>query len=87
MPPNAPPPAFRDRVEAGFGRWGSFVFRNATAAIVASVLLTLGLAWQLPDLEINGSADVFLRENDPVRATRDAYRAQFGRDEVIVVAI
>ncbi len=80
MPPDTPPPAFRDRVEAGFGRWGSFVFKNAYAAIVASLLLTLGLAWQLPGLRINGSADVFLHEKDPFRVTRDAYRVQFVRD-------
>jgi len=84
---NGSPAAFRDRVEAGFGRWGSFVFRNAYAAIVASILLALGLAWQLPELRINGPADIFLHEKDPVRITRDAFREQFGRDEVIVVAI
>ncbi|MDH3214471.1 MAG: MMPL family transporter [Myxococcales bacterium] len=77
----------RDRIEAGFERWGSFVFRHAGAAIAATALLVAGLASQLPKLVVDGSDEAFLHETDPARVTYDAFRAQFERSEMIVIAV
>jgi predicted RND superfamily exporter protein len=79
--------AIRDRIEAGFERWGRFVFRHAGAAIAATALLVAGLASQLPKLVVDGSDEAFLHETDPARVTYDAFRAQFERTEMIVIAV
>jgi len=77
----------RDRIELGFVRWGHFVFRHARAVIAAAALLTAGFASQLPELVIDGSDDAFLQETDPVRTTFESYRAQFGHEDTIAIAI
>ena len=77
----------RDRIELGFVRWGHFVFRHARAAIAAVALLTAGFASQLPELVIDSSDNAFLHETDPVRTTFEAYRAQFGHENTIAIAI
>jgi predicted RND superfamily exporter protein len=70
-----------------FERWGRFVARHAKALIGIMGLLALGLGSQLPTLRVDGSSDAFLAETDPVRQTYDAFRAQFGRDGMIAIAI
>lgn len=77
----------RDQLEAGFERWGHFVFGHARPTLAIALLVSLGFASQLPKLRIDGSAEAFLHETDPVRVTSDAYQAQFGRDNIILIAV
>jgi predicted RND superfamily exporter protein len=79
--------AARDRIEAGFERWGRLVFRHAGAALAIAGLLVGGFASQLPKLVVDGSDEAFLSETDPARVTYDAFRAQFERTEMIVIAV
>jgi uncharacterized membrane protein YdfJ with MMPL/SSD domain len=66
----------RDRIEAGFERWGRFVYRHARAALAMTLLCAAGLASQLPKLEVEASDEAFLHDDDPVRVTHDRFRAQ-----------
>jgi predicted RND superfamily exporter protein len=87
-PPQAPPRAgIRDRIEALFARWGERVVRHPHPVIGVCLALTAALVWQLPQLEFDLSDKGFLREDDPVRITYDAFNRQFGRDATVLVAI
>lgn len=77
----------RERVERGFEAWGRFVFRRAGLMVALTALGMAGLASQLPRLEIDTSTESFLEEEDQVRQTYDAFRAQFGREERLVVVV
>jgi hypothetical protein len=50
-----------------FARWGRFVARNAATVIALVGALAIGLASQLPRLEVDGSDEAFLPEGDAVR--------------------
>jgi predicted RND superfamily exporter protein len=71
----------------GFERWGRFVFRNPKTLIALVAVVALGLGSRLPELRIDGSDEAFLPEADPVRRSFDLFRAQFGRDGMIAIAI
>lgn len=77
----------RTGFQQGFERWGHFASRRPWTLIAASALLVLGLGSSLPDLRIDASDEAFLPEADAVRRTYDAFRAQFGRDGTIAIAI
>ncbi len=51
------PPGIRDRIEAGFERWGHFVFRRAWTTLAGAAFVTLALASQLPKLELETSTE------------------------------
>ncbi|MBW2386749.1 MAG: hypothetical protein JRG92_24225, partial [Deltaproteobacteria bacterium] len=90
MAPPAPSPPRarrRDRIEAVFRRWGEFVVRRPCAVISLCLVLTSALVAQLPRLQFDLSDKGFLREDDPVRVTYDAFNRQFGRDSTVLVAI
>ncbi len=76
-----------DRIEAAFEAWGRFVVRNRFAMAVACLALAGGLIAFLPRLEADNSTESFLKPGDPARLEYDRFRAQFGQDEQILVAI
>ena len=77
----------RDRIERGFAAWGHMAYRRAGWVIALALLGTAALASQLSELWIETSTESFFRESDPARVTYDRFRAQFGQDVLIVVAI
>ncbi|MGI9592480.1 MAG: efflux RND transporter permease subunit [Myxococcota bacterium] len=77
----------RDRIERGFAAWGHLAYRRAGWVIALALLGTAALASQLPKLWIETSTESFFHESDPARVTYDRFRAQFGQDVMIVVAI
>jgi len=78
---------FRKRVEFGLERFGHLVYRNKLKAIFLSLLFFVALASNLPNLKIDTSSEGFLHEDDPTLAVYNEFRDQFGRDEVIVLAL
>jgi len=77
----------RDRIEAGFAAWGHLAYRHAWPVIALVLAISAALGTQLGDLELDTSTDGFLHEGDPLRVDYGAFREQFGRDDLIVVAI
>ena len=50
-------------------------------------MLALGLAAYAPLIELDTSTEQLLKPDDPIRLRYEAFREQFGRDELIVVGI
>jgi hypothetical protein len=73
---------FEDALES----WTGVVTRHSGLVITACLLLVGVSATQLPRLELDTSNESYLLENDPAIEAYGHLRAQFGRDEVIVVA-
>ena len=80
------PARVRDRIEAGFVRWGYFACRFPKTLIVVMLVLTGALASGLPTLETDNSTESFLRADDPIRVVYDDFRRRYGRDERISIA-
>ena len=61
--------------------------RRPWVAIASCALLAIGLASYVPLLEFDTSTEQMLKPNDPIRLRYEAFREQFGRDELIAVGI
>ena len=77
----------RHRIEAGFERFGHLIYRNHWKTLLLLLLLIAGLVSQLPKLTMDTSTEGFLHDNDPTLLNYNAFRDQFGRDELVLVAI
>ena len=77
----------RNHIESFFKSFGHTVYRHRLKTVVIMFLLTIGLCWQLPEIAIDTSTEGFLREDDPALQTYNAFREQFGRDEMIIIAV
>ncbi len=77
----------RHRIEILLEALGHSVYRHAWVVIAGLLVLVALGATQIPKIEVRASTDEFLRVNDPIRVEYDAFLAQFGRDDVIMLAI
>ena len=78
---------FRNRIEAWFERYAHVVFHHRLKTIVIMLILTGALASQIPRITIDTSTEGFLHAEDPVLLAYNDFRDQFGRDEMVIVAI
>jgi predicted RND superfamily exporter protein len=86
-PPGSPWERTRARVEVAFEQWGHLVHRRPWLTLLLSLVAVGALASQIPRLEIDTSSESLLEPDDPARVQYDAFRAQFGNEEVAVVLI
>jgi len=77
----------RNRVERGFENFAYFVYRHRIKTVIIMLLLMATLISQIPKITIDTSTEGFLHENDPTLLAYNAFRDQFGRDEVVIIAI
>jgi hypothetical protein len=77
----------RDRIEVACRGLGQALTRHARPVIAGMVLVVIAFGSRLPGLEFDTSTESFLHDDDPSRIVYDAFRAQYGRDERILVAI
>ena len=77
----------RARIESRFEAWGHFVVAHPLPILIASAALALFCAAGLSRIWLDVTFESFLHPDDPVLVAYDDFRAQFGRDERIVVAI
>ena len=77
----------RHRVEQGFENFAHFVCRHRIKTVIIMLLLMGIIISQIPKITIDTSTEGFLHENDPTLLTYNAFRDQFGRDEVVIIAI
>ena len=75
------------KIEARFEKLGFFIYAQPWRVILAALVLFGVLASQVPHIVIDTSNEAFLEPDDPILTQYDAFRDQFGRDEVVVVAI
>ena len=78
---------FRTRMDNAFGAVGRIVYHNRITALLLSLALLLGLGSQLPRLNFNTDTESFFRQGDPALIAYNQFREQFGRDEMIVIAV
>jgi predicted RND superfamily exporter protein len=78
---------FRHRVEEWFESFAHSIYRNPIKTIIIILLLTAAAVSQLPKITIDMSTEGFLHEDAPELLAYNAFRDQFGRDEVIMIAI
>lgn len=77
----------RQRLESAFETLGHGVYRHRLISLLA-ILVALGaLLSQLPKIQFDTSTEGFFHKDDPAKITYDRFREQFGRDEIIVVAV
>jgi predicted RND superfamily exporter protein len=77
----------RERIDQVLSAWGHFAFRHAWGILALSFALVFGFSTQLPKLRIETSTEEFLHADNPARIAYNAFRAQFGRDDQIMLAI
>ncbi len=77
----------RERMEDLFERHGRFVIANRYAAIAICLAIAVGLGTQLPKMRIDTAVENFLPEDAPARIAYMNFREQFGREELIILAI
>ena len=79
--------SLRNRVEQGFEDFAHFVYRHRIKTAIIMLLLMGAVISQIPKITIDTSTEGFLHENDPTLLAYNAFRDQFGRDEVVIIAI
>ncbi|MEM7409838.1 MAG: efflux RND transporter permease subunit [Myxococcota bacterium] len=77
----------REDFEAGFETWAGTVRRGRWWILALGLLFPALAVTQLSKLEVVTSTESYLLENDPTRVAYDELRAQFGRDQMILLAI
>ena len=77
----------RKRIEIWFESIARIIYRNRYKTLLISFLSTTAILSQIPKLTIDISTEGFLHKKDPILIDYNDFRDQFGRDELIVVAI
>jgi predicted RND superfamily exporter protein len=77
----------RERIESWMAAWGRVAYRHARIIVLLVILAVTALGSQPPKIEFDTSTESFLHSDNPLRVTYDAFRDQFGRDDLIVIAI
>ncbi len=75
------------RVEQWFEAFTDKIFTFRWVVVALMIVLALGAVRQLPNLRIDMSDEGFLHPSDPILKTYNDFRDQFGRDDLVVLAI
>ncbi|MDJ0783118.1 MAG: MMPL family transporter [Desulfosarcinaceae bacterium] len=79
--------AIRQRLERWLEQSARWIYRHRLKVLLLMLMLITGLVAQIPRITIDTSMEGFLHETDPAMTTYNAFRDQFGRDEVVIVAV
>ena len=77
----------RYRIESGFERFALLIYRNRIKTIFLMLCVTAAFVSQIPKITIDTSMEGFLHKDDPALLAYNSFRDQFGRDEVVIVAL
>lgn len=77
----------RKRIERGFESFARLVFRNRLKTLFIMALFAGAIMSNLPKITIDTSTEGFLREKDPALVAYNEFRDQFGRDEMVIIAL
>ena len=77
----------RSRIELWFEDFARLVFRHRFKTLALILVMAAGLLSQIPKITFDSSNESFFRKNDLTLQEYDAFRAQFGREEVILVGV
>ena len=79
--------AIRARIEKWFEHLAYAIYSHRILTLIIILALSGLLIVQIPKITIDTSTEGFLHDNDPALLAYNAFRDQFGRDEVIIIAI
>ncbi len=77
----------RNRIEYQFAAFARKIYHHRIKTIFLMLIAIGALLSQLPTIEIDTSTEAFLHKTDPALLTYNDFRDQFGRDEVVIVAL
>lgn len=77
----------RKRLDLAFENLARAIIRRSHSTIALILLAVATLASQIPNLHFDTSTEGFLLENDPTLLRYNEFRDQFGRDEMILIAL
>jgi len=77
----------RQKIERGFKTFAHLVYRWWWVVLLIMLSVAAGLASQIPGLTTETSNESFLHPDDPILLAYNNFREQFGRDELIIIAI
>lgn len=80
-------PKLKDTLEKRFERLGAWLYDNPVKVLLATCLLVGFLVYQIPSISIDTSSEALLKKEDPSLLEYNRFRDQFGRAELIVIAI
>ncbi len=76
-----------DRIDLAFAAWGRLVSRWPMWTLLGALCVTaLPGAW-VGGVRFDNSTQSFLHHDDPVRVAYEAFRQQFGQDELALIAV
>lgn len=78
---------FRNSVERFYESLGRFLIRFRWPVIVAMLVVMGGMASGLTKLEMDTSTESFMHKDDPTLLAYNDFRDQFGRDEIVAIAV
>ena len=78
---------FRNRIEAWFETYAHVICRHRIKTIVIMLVLTAAMISQIPKITMDTSNESFLHHSDPTLVAYNEFRHQFGRDDLIIIAI
>ena len=76
-----------NKLESLMGKLGGFIHDNPIKVIVVVLALLAFPLSHVPEIKMDTSTEGFLHDDDPVLLEYNAFRAQFGRDERVVIAL
>ena len=77
----------RTTIEHLFEQLASWLYEYKYIVIIFMLAAVGLLASQLPNIKIDTSTEGFLHDNDPILINYEAFRDQFGREEIALVAL
>jgi len=77
----------RDSIEKKFQAAGLWLYGNPCKTLSIMLALVLFLTFQIPSITIDTSSEALLRKTDPSLLQYNAFRDQFGRAELIIIAV
>lgn len=77
----------RQRVENGFESYGRMVTRRSWIVLLLALVLVGALGSNVPKIVMDTATESFLHDDDPALLAYNDFRDQFGRDELVIVAI
>jgi predicted RND superfamily exporter protein len=77
----------RRKIEDGLGGWAQLLWRFRWPVTIGMLAAAGYLATYIPTMVVKMASEDFLFEEDPIRATYDAFKVEFGQDQIASLTI
>jgi len=76
-----------DEIETLFIGLGQFLCRHSLVAFMGVLLIVVMLTAMIPRITVDTSSEALLHEDDPILLEFNRFRDQFGRSDMIIIAV